>query len=66
MSSTPAPPASPVLSVDGTTPRAVPLAYESDRSKVVTSYADPVDQPSLALSADLQKVGFFVSQLKVN
>ena len=56
MSSTPAPPASPVLSVDGATPRGVPPAYESGRPKVVTNYNAPADQTPLALSADLQKV----------
>ena len=56
MSSTPAPPASPVLSVDGATPRHIPVVYESDGPKVMTKYNAPEDQPLPALPADSVKV----------
>lgn len=48
MSSTPAPLASPVPSVDGATPR---LLYESDERKVITNYRAPEEKD---LPADLK------------
>ena len=56
MSSTPAPPASPVLSVDGATPRSIPTIYESNGPKVITNYNASEDQPLPASAADLVKV----------
>lgn len=52
LSSTPAPLASPVLSVDGATPHSIPLFYEKDNPKVVTKY----DNSDTVVTADLGKV----------
>jgi len=52
LSSTPAPLASPVLSVDGATPHSVPLSHEKDIPKVVTK----VDNSGAVAAADSGKV----------
>lgn len=52
LSSTPAPLASPVLSVDGATPHSVPLLHEKDIPKVVTK----VDNSGAVVAADSGKV----------
>ena len=55
MSLTPAPPASPVLSLDGATPYGIPFRNETDGPKVVTKFSATEDQPR-PQPADLVKV----------
>lgn len=66
LSTTPAPPASPVLSVDGATPHGIPLVYEKDKPKFSTKYSD-TDEPSQpVVAADLEKVcSHLISLLKI-
>lgn len=56
MSSTPAPMASPVLSVDGATPRGVSLVDERDKPIAVPKYNDTDDQSQPVLAADSGQV----------
>ncbi|XP_068733757.1 WD repeat-containing protein 47-like isoform X2 [Montipora capricornis] len=55
LSSTPAPEASPVLSVDGATPRGIPFDYESVPSKVGRNYNTSAEQPLSDIQPDLMK-----------
>ena len=56
MSSTPAPPASPVLSVDGGTPSGLPLGYGESISNKVAHYSTEGEYPQPNSGVDSTKV----------